>query len=571
MSTKLSKSFSDLAEMQVQIVDEAWNVFKDKAGSILKVDTIATTSGKIINNRIYRGPKMKDGCKTWCMANGAEYDRPFIKNHDDCSEPIGRIKAAEYKPTVKGSRFINDWQYPTKEGSGFTKITSHIMDEEAIEKFLDGRYLTVSVGGSSDAAYCNICSKKNKDFVNMWGTYGDKDGEKHECDHIPGRQYADSKCAVVTGELEYFELSSVNVPADSSAKHIMMQMVKDSVGNEDSSLWGYFSDAEDGQWEILHLPTRMSILDAKGNPIRSLDVDKHVSSKTISVPSQKPGENQDSQKQAGQKVEDGDTAEKPITNEAFYKARVLKHFSDLGMVVLTDAQKEEVEILDTASLSDSQLSVLDKVFMTHPAIPFAVTDLAEIKATLALINTDQLRCRNKEGWIKALNEQQATNFSNSSEDNHMGDEALKKALAAAQKTVEDMSAGKAEADKKIVDLTQKVSSLEAISKELSDKLLAQTVDKVIDLRAELGFADAQKLDDSKRQALKDSYLKKPVQVVEHLYADLLAQKQAGGFNKKSVVAAADVANPLQDTAEPTKPVVVAPAKTATVIKNSLDF
>jgi hypothetical protein len=45
MPKSLSKSFQDVAEMQVQLIDEAWNVFKDKGeASCLVIDTIATHS-----------------------------------------------------------------------------------------------------------------------------------------------------------------------------------------------------------------------------------------------------------------------------------------------------------------------------------------------------------------------------------------------------------------------------------------------------------------------------------------------------------------------------------------------
>jgi len=575
MPNRLQKSFADVAQLQTLLVDDAWDIFKDNAGSKLLLQAVATHSGKLINNRIYRGPKVKDACSTWCVKGGAEFDRPYLRNHDQYSgEPMGRVIDASFKATVSGTRFVKDWMYPTKEGSGYITLDIEVTDADAIEKLLDGRYQTVSVGGSTDAAYCSICSKKNKDFVNMWGKYEDKDGETQYCEHIPGRMYGDSTCAVVTGNMAYQEISDVNVPADKDAKYIMKKMIQDSIGGEDSNLCGYFSDDEDNGYEILQLPTRFGILDAEGKPIRSLDVDRHQSKKTVSIPSAGGHKVTDSKEKEADTTEgkEGEehSTEQSLTDEAFYQARILQHFSDLDMVDLTDAEKEEVAKLDTAELSDDQSNALTKVFMTHPSVPFDVTDAAEIKATRALIDANRLRCSNTEGWIKALDEQTNSNFSNS-EDKTMGDEALKKALAAAQKTVEDMTAAKVDSDKKIADLQKQAETLISAKADLSDKLQAQTVDKVLDLRAELGYHDSVKLDDEKRKALRDSYLAKSTEVIDHLYADLQAQKQAGGF-KSAPAASADVPNPLQDSGEQEEETTAPAVPTASKsIKDSQDF
>ena len=574
MSKAKKFDINDISELQHKLIDEAYTTFKDKAGNVLRVETIATHSGKPINHRLYRGPYMKDACATWCTKLGAETDKPFIKNHDSWSEPIGRVVDAQYKSLARGQKFTKDYLFPTKQGSGFIKLFSDIMDEDAIEKMLDGRYTTVSVGGSTNAAYCNICSKEAGQFVNMWGHYEDKDGEKHYCEHIPGRTYKDQKCLVITGELEYHEVSQVNIPADSDAKHVSKQMLKDSVGNE-NSLWSFFADSEEGdEFEILQLPTRFSILDAEGNPIRSLDTDKYESTKTISVPSNPKIHDTYGLESEGEESETQST----LTDEAFFNAQVLKHFSDLDMLDLEDSEKEEVEKLGTAELSDSQSEVLDQVFMTHPSVGFEVADQKQLEITRSLIKEGRLTVKDSERWIKAVDEELSTNFSNSSsEDTTMGDEALKKALAAAQKTVEDLQAENAEHVKTIADLKSKNESLETQNKEFSDKLNGQTVDRVIELRSKLGYHDCKDLDAAKTKEVKEKYMKKSPEVISDMYEDLTAQEADGGFVSNSVNDAAEepVSNPLeekpdadiQDDATPAAP--AAPA--AKSFKDNSDF
>lgn len=124
------------------------------------------------------------------------YPKPMLKNHDTWEEPLGRITSAQ---------FVTD----SLTGKSAIVVIPTITDPEAIEKILDGRYLTVSIGGETDSAICSICGQ---DIIN--------DGW---CEHNKGQKYEVKgkglqTCTWEIGELWFHELSFVNVPADENAQ-----------------------------------------------------------------------------------------------------------------------------------------------------------------------------------------------------------------------------------------------------------------------------------------------------------------------------------------------------------------
>ena len=70
------------------------------------------------------------------------YPKPIILNHDLNSEPMGRVMAARMDKEADGSSFV--------------RLQIAITDPLAIQKVLDKRYLTGSVGGRAGKAVCSI-------------------------------------------------------------------------------------------------------------------------------------------------------------------------------------------------------------------------------------------------------------------------------------------------------------------------------------------------------------------------------------------------------------------------------
>jgi hypothetical protein len=210
-----------------------------------RIRIAATHSGIITrNNGFYLPDKMKKGADTFTE----NYPKPVLLHHEDHKDPIGRIIAARYMDTsgsiqdkyklaeglvVKDQRgvekgiitaallkdfvegkmsfgmqidtvvsllsdsLLDDSGY---QGLGHIQLVANVTDKAAVEKLLDGRYLTGSVGATTNKAVCSVC---RQDWT-----------EEGRCDHKPGALYDGAKCFIIAGELVYDEYSFVNMPAD---------------------------------------------------------------------------------------------------------------------------------------------------------------------------------------------------------------------------------------------------------------------------------------------------------------------------------------------------------------------
>ena len=118
------------------------------------------------------------------------YEKPVLTHHNIYNgEPIGRTKSAQ-------------WMDAGKDGTPCIRVTAEITDQDAIKKIRDGRYKTISVGGSAESVRCSIC---NQDLTEDW------------CEHDRGHVYENKVCVWILEDLEWDEWSFVNRPADTSA------------------------------------------------------------------------------------------------------------------------------------------------------------------------------------------------------------------------------------------------------------------------------------------------------------------------------------------------------------------
>jgi len=191
-------------------------------------------SGRRINNRIYSTKGQQRGIDSLTQP----YAKPILKNHDQSSEPIGRFVSGEWQnlydeathylqssqkaidihnaftddnpdkiyTTLKSFGLIEDKKWP---GLGRMRVQANITDEEAIKKFMDGRYLTFSAGSTTDRHVCSICQSD-------WA----KDGM---CEHRHGKVYDGETCVFITGDFIVLEGSVVNTPADDLSQIINME------------------------------------------------------------------------------------------------------------------------------------------------------------------------------------------------------------------------------------------------------------------------------------------------------------------------------------------------------------
>ena len=220
LGLKLALSDSDL-----RILDKA-----KKDGKINKVvaRVEATHSGIINKNKWFYIPSgMEDGVGTFT----APFNKPVLLNHDAYSDPVGRVIDSEYveydiyketkftkstdavgmMSTVKDFITSDAFMAEGYRGLGHVMLTVEVTDAAAIEKLLDGRYLTVSISGDTAQAVCSICGTDKKEDDK-------KDYEDRTCNHWRGNMYDGEEAFLVAGAMSFSEVSFVNKPADENAK-----------------------------------------------------------------------------------------------------------------------------------------------------------------------------------------------------------------------------------------------------------------------------------------------------------------------------------------------------------------
>lgn len=241
----------DKAQKIVAIDNLLESVDKHQKGLIITYDL--SHSGRRINNRIYSTKGQQKGIES--LTN--PYPKPILKNHNQSGEPIGRFIGGEWQSlnedalsflnsnqamldvhsafsdddpdkiykTLKKLNLIENKKWP---GLGRMRVQANITDEEAIKKFLDGRYMTFSAGSTTDRHVCSICSQ---DWV--------KDGM---CEHRHGKTYDGEVCVFITGDFIVLEGSVVNTPADDLSQIVNMEFSDSIEQAEPSNNYFYEED-----------------------------------------------------------------------------------------------------------------------------------------------------------------------------------------------------------------------------------------------------------------------------------------------------------------------------------------
>lgn len=182
----------------------------------LDLDIEATHSGPNHNYCIYYEDSMEKDAESFVNP----FKKPILKNHNTYSgEPMGRIQQASHGPSAL-----------TDERSAIN-LKVRVTDRDSFEKFLDGRYSTVSISGTMGTVICNICGKTIL-----------KDGKFKFCGHWRGESYKDQVCYWGAKDIEYHEVSTVNNPADDFAQIMKVTVVTDEDNKNKEG-----SDGMDGQ------------------------------------------------------------------------------------------------------------------------------------------------------------------------------------------------------------------------------------------------------------------------------------------------------------------------------------
>lgn len=228
---------------------------KDEHKGIVITFTLSA-SGKRINDRIYTPKGQVGGLSTWTTP----FPKPILVHHEKTGDVLGRVISVDYVDTpnesLKFFKNIRDYNevraafdsdspkaihkalhkhglLTNKAWPGMGRLIAkaRITDKDAIEKFLDQRYLTFSAGTGTDRYVCAKC---------------EADWAKHEfCEHTPGAVDEDGSPNVfVTGAFLAREISVVHDPAcDLSVVHSIE--FSDSANLPDSVVTNIPVDAND--------------------------------------------------------------------------------------------------------------------------------------------------------------------------------------------------------------------------------------------------------------------------------------------------------------------------------------
>ncbi len=156
----------------------------------IQIKLKATHFNYINKNAVrYTDNAVKAGADTWVKP----YQKPQLVGHDKQTDPIGRITSYQVLHTDSLS-----------EPPDYIELTAKITDAAAIEKIMDGRYNTVSVGSKSSKVICSECSQN---II-----------EDGLCAHKKGALNSKGKRVHwIIDQLDYVECSFVNEPADEYA------------------------------------------------------------------------------------------------------------------------------------------------------------------------------------------------------------------------------------------------------------------------------------------------------------------------------------------------------------------
>lgn len=237
-STDANENFSNIENTQINNVSVECKITDSEGVEITNEDLIssvknnevaaldvtfeATHTNRLINAAIYTEESMAEDVASFMVP----YGKPLIKNHNRSNEPLGRIINANYD------------QSEILEDTGTINATWRVTDKDAIEKFADKRYQTMSIGASCRKIVCNTCGKT---ILN--------NGKVKFCGHWRGETYKDNLCSWTMTGLTYREGSVVNDPADPYAqvkniKVIKVKGAKTDMQNENNSTQEDYSSVD---------------------------------------------------------------------------------------------------------------------------------------------------------------------------------------------------------------------------------------------------------------------------------------------------------------------------------------
>lgn len=207
---------SEDVRLQESVRDSYRESIEAGQSKALRVTMRAITADKVTRNGTYypHSELQGDGETRGVVTLTSPYPVPILTDHrstgnsmltsGDMPVPLGRVIGGRIVTTRKNGRTER-----------YLEVDALITDPVAIERVLNGQYLTVSIGHIPDRVHCSICGARVEGFEcssgHVRGSYYEVDGEQKQCYHT-------------MHGIQFIEISFVNVPSDNAAMVVTKQM-----------------------------------------------------------------------------------------------------------------------------------------------------------------------------------------------------------------------------------------------------------------------------------------------------------------------------------------------------------
>jgi len=372
-------------------------VSKSKAIINLKSKIDASRTGSLVNGRVYKARMMDKSVDKWVTP----YKKPVLPHHDQYRDAIGRVDAASFDSFIEEDQWDFDHILidlangeTQGKGSGRLLLDARIIDTDAIDKVLDGRYSTVSIGFMTDYMKCSICGAdwKGATFLSP-------------CDHRIGQFYKIDENSIFwdgkktkrkfpaylhCGDMDPREVSFVNTPAQSYSSVIGTEMSMDENSQVD-------------EHEFAEIMNMLCVGKPRADAINSLVLtdgytsqelliddlsDKSPTGKmTVSVPAidaQDIDKDDKPEDQTDDSIGDSDNKDY-YTDEEFACLNILRSMQDCGTIEPTVEESLAIDSFSDAKLSTKQRESLKSSTFCGPDRSFPVPDCAHVTAALRLL------------------------------------------------------------------------------------------------------------------------------------------------------------------------------------------
>lgn len=508
ITDNLNVNFKSLRPDALELFSDALEVKNLKP--VLSASIDATHSGRLTNMRVYPGARVKRSMKSFLEPVG----KPVLKHHDAMSDPIGRVVGANFIQLKQGDDFKYDYKNPDKgEGSGLIQLELNIMEQDSIEQFIDGRIQQFSTSQFFQDVFCSVCGKNIADEMSIfWNEHEHKVGETYSVK--VGKKSQDFLCYLITGDLEYSEVSPVNVPADKFSKLNSFKFIEPSKDSD----WGIMECFDDSSTSVNSMTLSVgadSVVDLLAGSYNSAKDRKTLTGKTI-------------------------IAVSPL-------------FTDL----IQDQQTQEQDMTDTKDPANADNKLENKETTEESAASDTSVDNSDNDGS----------SKGKEGVVAPVTEAKVEGKSDQSV---LSDKALNASLEAVTAQLETLKTEKAEADSKITRLEAQLAEKDEEidrQKTIATDSLTETktalAGQLLTSRLILGKADVVSIDskdayqeklnaysERKTDSLKDSLSDLSIEVAE-------AMKKMG-VKSSADFAADSIDDDVTSTATESKTVVEAP-------------